>query len=319
MTIDEIRWITELFRVKKMSKAAENMRVSQPALSQCLQRVEAGFGFKLFERSNKGLEPTGKGYLFYEAACGITKIYDEFLVRAQLFDKTGLTSVAIGVGPHLSSYCSVDIMKKLKTLYPEIRFLIYEGTTSELLKKIGRNEIQLMISMDPLDSGRMFSHHICNISTAIYLRKGSGAGSHSYTNGGIRYLDPVQLTGETIALAKEGQSTRSLAENLLLESGVTPLLMVETSNIESMFQFAKEGVASSIGPLSSVLLQKDRATNLIYRVPEKYRWSKIKLAAYAMPEVDRLIPPRVYRIIQDVVVGSGLYAVWEDTPQHMNT
>ena len=40
MTIDEIRWMLELFETGKMSKAAENLYISQPALSQCLQKLE---------------------------------------------------------------------------------------------------------------------------------------------------------------------------------------------------------------------------------------------------------------------------------------
>ena len=82
MTIDEIRWMLELFETRKMSKAAENQYISQPALSQCVQRIEQQLGFRLFERSNKGLNPTSKGQLFYEAAVDITATYQHFLTRA---------------------------------------------------------------------------------------------------------------------------------------------------------------------------------------------------------------------------------------------
>ena len=86
MTIDEIRWMLELFETGKMSKAAENLYISQPALSQCVQRIEQQLGFRLFERSNKGLNPTPTGQLFYEAAVDITATYQHFLTRAELLE-----------------------------------------------------------------------------------------------------------------------------------------------------------------------------------------------------------------------------------------
>ena len=64
MTLDELRWMCELFKTQNMSRAVENLYISQPALSQCLRRIEHQLGFKLFERSNKGLTPTKKGTLF---------------------------------------------------------------------------------------------------------------------------------------------------------------------------------------------------------------------------------------------------------------
>ena len=81
MTLDEIRWMTELFRTQNMSKAAETLFVSQPALSQCVKRIEAQLGFPLFERSNKGLVPTEKGLLFSRAAQDITGCYQQFCAR----------------------------------------------------------------------------------------------------------------------------------------------------------------------------------------------------------------------------------------------
>ena len=98
MTIEELRWMTRLFETRNMSRAAETLFVSQPALSQCVRRIEEQLGFKLFTRSNKGLEPTEKGLLFAEAAQSITNTYRVFLTKAELSDRAGLDELTIGLG-----------------------------------------------------------------------------------------------------------------------------------------------------------------------------------------------------------------------------
>lgn len=112
MTLVEIRWICELFEKKNMSKAAGVLYVSQPALSQCLQRVERRLGFPLFHRSNKGLVPTEKGILFHQAAASILDTYDRFLAQAELLDLKKSNHITIGMAPYISSCCSVEIIQK---------------------------------------------------------------------------------------------------------------------------------------------------------------------------------------------------------------
>ena len=75
MKLEELAWMTVLFRTRKMSKAAEALFISQPALTQCVQRIEAELGFPLFSRSIKGLVPTEKGELFYQMSLDTTARY----------------------------------------------------------------------------------------------------------------------------------------------------------------------------------------------------------------------------------------------------
>ena len=83
-------------------------------------------GFKLFERSNKGLAPTKKGELFYEASLKITDIYQGFLAEASWLDREELKVLRIGLPPYLSMRCSTGLLKNLHAAYPEISFSICE-------------------------------------------------------------------------------------------------------------------------------------------------------------------------------------------------
>ena len=140
----------ELFRTKNMSKAVENLYISQPALSQCLRRIERQLGFKLFDRSNKGLVPTPKGELFYEASLKITDTYQDFLAQVSRLDQEHLQALRIGLPPYLSMLSSAELLKNLASAYPDISFSVCEAFTCDMKDMLLENQIQIMPEIDRL-------------------------------------------------------------------------------------------------------------------------------------------------------------------------
>lgn len=220
MTIEELRWMTKLFETRNMSRAAETLFVSQPALSQCVRRIEEQLGFKLFSRSNKGLEPTEKGLLFAEAAESITRTYQNFLTRAELSDQQTLGEIAIGLPPFLSSCCSAELIDALSAHFPQTRFSVLEGSWDALVEALRANEIQLVYTSGPLELPGVKVYPFGRGELVLILRRGSSLAAQVTVENGVRTLDPRLLREEPLAMTKPGQATRRLAENLLKEAGI---------------------------------------------------------------------------------------------------
>lgn len=303
MTIDELRWMTELFRVGKMSRAAENLYITQPALSQCVQRIEQQLGFRLFERSNKGLKPTKKGLLFCEAAQHITNTYQQFLAQAELLDQQELREITIGMAPHLSYCCSVGILSTLQKRYPEIRCQVFEASTANLLESLRENRVQMIVIHEAACAKDLVSHPFGSFPCGVFLRRGSTLGEHAYEENGKRYLDPVWLADEALILARKGQATRIITEQVLKEAGVEPKIVAESGHITTRYRYASEGIASSIGPISGEASALDREQNesVIYRVPPHYKHAYSRFTICALPDVNRLIPGDMFSIIADCI------------------
>lgn len=68
MTIDQIKYFMEIVKVGSMSKTAENLFISQPTISLMIKHLENELDYKLFIRSSKGVELTGKGAEFLNYA-----------------------------------------------------------------------------------------------------------------------------------------------------------------------------------------------------------------------------------------------------------
>ena len=305
MTIEELRWMTRLFETRNMSKAAETLFVSQPALSQCVRRIEEQLGFKLFTRSNKGLEPTEKGLLFAEAAQSITATYRDFLTKAELADRAGLEELTIGLPPYLSSCCSAEMIGELAALFPDTRFSVMEGSWEGLLDARRANEIQLVYTSGPLELPGVKVHTFGRGELVILLRRGSPLSAQIQEENGVGFLDPRLLQGEPLALTKPGQATRRLAEGLLREAEIPVNTVQESRHIETLYRYAQKGTA--IVPLMADMEDRDRENGLICRIPKSYRAAAICGCIAVLPELDRLIPREVYSVIRGNVLNNTSY------------
>lgn len=300
MTIDELQWMCELFRTKNMTKAVDNLYISQPALSQCLRRVEKQLGFRLFERSNKGLTPTKKGELFYEASQKIVNIYQEFLYQASLMDQNKLKSVRIGLPPYMSMLHSTDLLKNLHAAYPEISFSLCEAYTEDMVAMLLSGQIQVMVTNEPTRIQGTVSYPFGGrLPTVIYLRRNSPAAQYAFVKNGRQYLDPKYLAEEPLTLTRPGQSSRELAEAVLRECGISPNILQETRHITMLYYYAKEGISSGIGPCTPAVRKMDEDEHLIYWIPENYRWSTIRSRIHVLPELDRILPGPMMEIMKN--------------------
>lgn len=315
MTVEELQWMTELFRVKKMSKAAENLFISQPALTQCVQRIEKQLGFKLFERSNKGLEPTQKGKLFYEAAMRMTNAYNQFLYQVELLDQQQIQEIIIGMAPFLSYCCSVSVLSSLRNHFPDINFQIKEASTADLLEALQRNDIQLVIIHEGAKSEGLKSHPFGEFPCGIFLRKGSPIAQYAYEENGNRFLDPVYLAEEPLSLARKGAATRIVMEKVLQEAGITPKIVAESSHITTRYRYALEGFASTISPINGEVIALDRqqSESIVYRIPLKYEFAFSRLTICAFPDIDRRIPQDVFSILSECILNNDKYCIQQFT------
>ena len=309
MTLDEISWIRTIYESGNMSRAAERLFVSQPALSQCLQRVETQLGFRLFERSNKGLLPTEKGKLFYTTSITILDSYKEFLTQAELLDLRSIDTLTIGLAPYISACCSAELLNRLHQEFPDIQFSCWEATTVELTRAIREATIQLAIINEPVKVENMIHHYFGGMQSMVFLRRGSPAATHIYEKDGKQWLDPVFLQDEPIAMTKPGTSSRQLSDVILKECGVKPSRILETRMITTLYNYASKGIASSIAPCIRSVFEEDEKNGLglICCIPESYRFSTIRYVVHVRPEIDQYLPKSLFDCIAEVVEHSPLY------------
>ena len=73
MNTQHLQYLIEIERTRSVSQAAENLFIGQPNLSRILHEMEANLGFKIFERTSKGVRSTERGAIFLQHAKSIIR------------------------------------------------------------------------------------------------------------------------------------------------------------------------------------------------------------------------------------------------------
>lgn len=130
---------------RSMSKAAEILYISQPAISKSIKNLEEQLGVYLFTRSNKGLSLTNEGMALLEKIEPAMAIMGSIENELSDFKDLSKGNIRIGISSVLTKCVLVDVFSIFKEKYPNVSITLYNGLTSELLENLSKGNLDFVI------------------------------------------------------------------------------------------------------------------------------------------------------------------------------
>jgi len=224
---------------KNISRAAEALYISQPAVSKSIKKLESTVDVKLFTRSSKGVNLTAEGEIFYE-------YLDKALALISAGEKT-LTDlkdkrqgvITIGVSTTLCKYFLLPCIKAFKSKHPDIQIKIINKTTFDTLKQIDQGIVDFGIVSHPFNHTTYTFTKLADIqdifvAEAEYLKT-------------LHLVQPNDIFGKgTFMMLEVDNITRQYVDKFLLENNmlVTPEIQINT--MDFLVEFAKIGLGIAL-------------------------------------------------------------------------
>ncbi len=150
LTLRQMRFALALGDTGHFGRAADRCCVTQPALSQQIRQIEAGFGVKLFERTTRAVRPTPFGHEFLTRARKVVAEADALTAFAQNPGGRPARSLRFGLIPTIAPYLLPDVYPALRQALPDIGFSASEAQTDHLIASLDSGEIDLaLIATEP--------------------------------------------------------------------------------------------------------------------------------------------------------------------------
>jgi DNA-binding transcriptional LysR family regulator len=128
------------------ARAAEALRMSQPALSRSVQAVERELGGLLFQRTPSGAEPTDLGHLFVQRARHILQLSEELGLEMASNDSLRSGHVAVGAGPYPMQTMLPKALTSFAAAHPDVSVQLIAREWDELLRRLRSREIELFMA-----------------------------------------------------------------------------------------------------------------------------------------------------------------------------
>ncbi|ETI68619.1 LysR family transcriptional regulator [Neobacillus vireti] len=222
---------------ENFSKAAEELHMTQPAVSQYIRTLEESIGTRLLERSNKYVRLNQAGEIVYHHAKEILALYTK--MQSLVDDLTNKASgpLAIGASYTFGEYILPHIIARMQREYPQISPSIKIQNTKEIIELVKMHQLDIGIIEGFFKEDTLNSEVVSEDNMLIV----APLGHHLLTEKWEKRMS--DLAEETWILREEGSGTREAAENLFRMSEFTPKKILEFGST----QLIKESVEAGLG------------------------------------------------------------------------
>ena len=223
-------------RLGSFSKAAEEMSISQPAVSIQVKELEKAMGGALLNRARGGVQLTDTGRAVFDYAQRIFSLADE--MQGAVHEIQGLRSGRLTIGSSTTpgEYILPSLIGRFRKQYPGVEVSLSISNTQAVVERIHRRELNLGLAGAPVreEGLRTFPY----VSDEIVF---IAAPDHPVAREHVLSLD--DLMGQEVVLREPGSATREAAERCLSEHGIGTKVAMELGSNEAV----KRAVAAGLG------------------------------------------------------------------------
>lgn len=246
-----LRRITIFLTVAKhlsYTKAAEELYISQPAITKNIQALEQIFGVRLFNRKGSGIELTTAGELAYSYSNEIDKLLQNLTYEIDLLSNKQTGNLRIGASSTIAQYLIPSVIAGFKKCHPEVTISLISGNTSEINTNLD-NEL--------IDVGITEGHRrLINFDYIPYRNDEIAFMSHVSSPISV----PETLTKENLVelplvIRETGSGTREVFEKALKQAGITLSdvnILISLGSTESIKSFLPNTKAVGVFSINAI-------------------------------------------------------------------
>ena len=283
MTSKELIYVKTVAEEKSISKASKKLYISQPSLSQAIQRIEESLGTMLFKRTNTGLILTLAGEKYYKMANLILKIYDDFQDEIHDINNMKTGRINLGITMHLSVYVLPIILPKFKELCPSVDIYVTEDNSTGLEKLLLSGEIDFAIMHEPKCKKNTSIEYESLLTDPFILAVNKDhplcKNYQLDKDGNYPYIDLNLFKDEPFVMVNKQQRIRHISDNILARANITPNICLTVKNYEAAKRLATEGMGVTFLPLQYSKISPTDYSPAYFMLDDKYEASWIMCIA----------------------------------------
>ncbi|MBR3276173.1 MAG: LysR family transcriptional regulator [Eubacterium sp.] len=250
MTIIQLRYFNAVCQYLNITRAAEALQVSQPAVSNAIRDLEEELSVKLFYRVKKKMAITKEGEFFLDKSMQIVSAVDSLSASMkEMAENSSL--IRIGISPIFNTLYFPQIISSFRTQYPSIKLSIEECGSLDCRAKVLNNELDLAIAVtNDITSPRLNTRDIISTRLVYVVSKKHPLAGHTVVN--------VEDIGDSpMILSGSGSYSNALINNLFKSRGMQPNVILYSDQVTSVLRMLQGGIAGAVTYMGFSALDDD--------------------------------------------------------------
>lgn len=280
MDIHQLKCFNAVVRCKNFTKAAAELHITQPTLSNHMKALELELGFNLFEKSVKQVVLTDAGKILFSRASEITKGFDDVEKEMKQLNFKGTGEIILGSMAH-SEYWIASVIGKFRKRYPNVRVTIKEIRAHKIEDALLNFDIHAAFTVKQSSRDNLKHTLVGRALCGVVLNRDHPLAKRES-------LDFSELAGEKFILPSREYLSHSIAHEYAALAGFTLDILYTSDSIYTVLELVSAGYGVSV--LADILLDRGR-----------YRKLKFQPLSNPKSEIKRYLAYNTKRFLTDDV------------------
>jgi LysR family transcriptional regulator, hydrogen peroxide-inducible genes activator len=269
MTITQLEYIVAVDTYRSFVSAAEKCFVTQPTLSMQVQKLEDTLGVKLFDRSKQPVTPTEIGIEIIEQARVV--LAESEKIKEIITDRQKELSgeLKVGIIPTVSPYILPKIIGGFVQKYPQVKLIVWEQTTEEIVQQLKLGTLDCGILSTPLHEASLTEIPVFYENFVAYVSRHSKLAKK-------KSISPDDIDMEEIWVLNEGHCMREQVLNICQRRRATKGFLhfeYNTGSVETLKRMVEQNNGATILPELALAELNDKQLDRVryFKSPEPAR------------------------------------------------
>ncbi|MBQ2676782.1 MAG: LysR family transcriptional regulator [Clostridia bacterium] len=252
MNTRQLQYAIELSKCLNFSQVAEQLGITQPALSKQILNLENELGVKLFDRNTVPLTVTPAGEHFFQEAEKLLYQEDQLIKSMEEFKSGKRGRLVIGISPFRSLYLIPKIAKKIQQKYPYVQITLQEAGSDQLRKETAEGKYDLAVVNLPVDESVLDITPIEPDTLVLAVPKSMSADLPTVPGERLPQIDLKDCKHLPFVSVSRAQEMRQLLEKSCAAADFSPNVTMEVVGISTACAMCLEGIGATLLPLQFV-------------------------------------------------------------------
>ena len=249
MDFRQLKYLTAVAEYQSITKAADALFISQPAMSHYIKKAEEEFGIQLFDRTTNPISLTYAGEKYMESARRILLENDRLMkeFRDITHHMTGVLKV--GTSRDRASYMLPRLIPPFKELYPGITLDLTTGSGQKLMEGLRNGKLDLVLlpssekdNLQGIESQMIYAEVLLLAAARGYFSQDACLPGHPSA------ISPKRLNGQPFFLLSQDHVARSFCDLFFRKQRIRPEIKMELASNITCYRMASTGTGLAIIP-----------------------------------------------------------------------
>lgn len=269
MNSRQLQYAILLSQVRNFSQVAEQLDISQPALSKQILNLEKELGVRLFNRDTLPLTLTPAGEYFVREAKELLYKEDQVLRTMDRFRSGEEGLLTIGISPFRSLYLLQDVIKKLRQQYPSVKICLKEESSDKLRADAAEGKYDFAVVNLPVDESLLEIRPLEQDKLVLVVPKSLMNSNVKAEEGQLPRINLAQCGALPFITVGKWQELGQLFDRLCTRVGILPRVVAEVKGLTTVWSLVHAGIGAAVLPLQFVAREATDDTVQVYSLSEE--------------------------------------------------